>query len=108
MVQIASQELPKGKWFCCVDCKRIYSALQKLLNSGDEKLSESCLGAVRMKLKEKCLDSVGDLDVRWRLLSGKITSRETRVLLAEAVSIFHVSTSPEFCLFKLSVSRLWL
>nr|XP_033513973.1 uncharacterized protein LOC104103774 isoform X2 [Nicotiana tomentosiformis] len=88
------KELPKGKWFCCVDCKRIYSALQKLLNSGDEKLSESCLGAVRMKLKEKCLDSVGDLDVRWRLLSGKITSRETRVLLAEAVSIFHDCFDP--------------
>ncbi|OIT39899.1 PREDICTED: uncharacterized protein LOC109237517 [Nicotiana attenuata] len=88
------KELPKGKWFCCVDCKRIYSALQKLLNSGDEKLSESCLGAVRMKLKDKSLDSVGDLDVRWRLLSGKITSRETRVLLAEAVSIFHDCFDP--------------
>ncbi|KAK4348453.1 hypothetical protein RND71_031208 [Anisodus tanguticus] len=83
------KELPKGKWFCCVDCKRIYSALQNSLTSGEEKLSESCLGAVRMKLKEKRFDFVGVPDVRWRLLSGKITSRETRVLLAEAVSIFH-------------------
>ncbi|XP_059290496.1 uncharacterized protein LOC132044038 isoform X3 [Lycium ferocissimum] len=88
------KELPKGKWFCCVDCKRIYSALQNSLNSGEEKLSESCLGAVRMKLREKRLDFVGVPDVRWRLLSGKITSRETRVLLAEAVSIFHDCFDP--------------
>ncbi|KAK4343079.1 hypothetical protein RND71_038895 [Anisodus tanguticus] len=88
------KELPKGKWFCCVDCKRIYSALQNSLNLGEEKLSESCLGAVRMKLKEKRLDFVGVPDVRWRLLSGKITSRETRVLLAEAVSIFHDCFDP--------------
>lgn len=52
------------------------------------------------------MDFVGDLDVRWRLISGKVTSRETRVLLAEAVSIFHVSISPEFMLSKLTVSRL--
>ncbi|KAL3327696.1 hypothetical protein AABB24_035392 [Solanum stoloniferum] len=88
------KELPKGKWFCCADCKRIYSALQNSLNSGEEKLSESCLGGVRMKLKEKRMDFVGDLDVRWRLISGKITSRETRVLLAEAVSIFHDCFDP--------------
>ncbi|CAN4117156.1 unnamed protein product [Withania somnifera] len=88
------KELPKGKWFCCVDCKRIYSALQNSLSSGEEKLSQSCLGGVRMKLKEKRMDFVGDLDVRWRLLSGKITSRETRVLLAEAVSIFHDCFDP--------------
>lgn len=101
-MQLTSQELPKGKWFCSVDCKRIYSALQNSLTSGEEKLSQSCLGAVRMKLKQKRMDFVGDLDVRWRLLSGKITSRETRVLLAEAVSIFHVSISAEFLLSKLS------
>ncbi|KAJ8532792.1 hypothetical protein K7X08_015681 [Anisodus acutangulus] len=88
------KELPNGKWFCCVDCKRIYSALQNSLNSGEEKLSESCLGAVRMKLKEKRLDFVGVPDVRWRLLSGKIISHETRVLLAEAVSIFHDCFDP--------------
>ncbi|TMW92563.1 hypothetical protein EJD97_012859 [Solanum chilense] len=88
------KELPKGRWFCCADCKRIYSALQNSLHSGEERLSESCLVAVRMKLKEKHMDFVGDLDVRWRLISGKVTSRETRVLLAEAVSIFHDCFDP--------------
>ncbi|KAL6987469.1 hypothetical protein U1Q18_013217, partial [Sarracenia purpurea var. burkii] len=29
------------------------------------------------------------LDVRWRVLSGKITSSETRLLLSKSVAIFH-------------------
>ncbi|XP_019152471.1 PREDICTED: increased DNA methylation 1 isoform X1 [Ipomoea nil] len=88
------KELPKGKWFCCTDCKRIYLALQNLLNSGDEKLPDTCLDIVRAKEMEKGIDSIGDTDVRWRLLSGKMTSRETRVLLAEAVAIFHDCFDP--------------
>lgn len=92
---VASQELPKGKWFCSVDCKRIYSALQNLLNSGEERLPDSCLDATRVKEKQNSLVAVGELDVRWRLLSGRISSRETRRLLAEAVSIFHVSIIPD-------------
>nr|GME14572.1 increased DNA methylation 1 isoform X2 [Ipomoea batatas] len=88
------KELPEGKWFCCTDCQRIYLALQNLLNSGDEKLPDTCLDIVRAKEVEKCIDSIGDIDLRWRLLSGKMTSRETRVLLAEAVAIFHDCFDP--------------
>lgn len=65
-----------------------------MLNSGDEKLPDTCLDIVRAKEVEKCIDSIGDIDLRWRLLSGKMTSRETRVLLAEAVAIFHVCAEP--------------
>ncbi|XP_031127403.1 uncharacterized protein LOC116029493 isoform X1 [Ipomoea triloba] len=88
------KELPKGKWFCCTGCQRIYLALQNLLNSGDEKLPDTYLDIVRAKEVEKCIDSIGDIDLRWRLLSGKMTSRETRVLLAEAVAIFHDCFDP--------------
>ncbi|XP_015056110.1 uncharacterized protein LOC107002562 [Solanum pennellii] len=88
------KELPKGKWFCSVDCKRIYCALQNLLNSGEERLPDSCLDAARVKEKHNSLVAVGELDVRWRLLSGRISSRETRRLLAEAVSIFHDGFDP--------------
>lgn len=88
------KELPKGKWFCSVDCKRIYCALQNLLNSGEERLPDSCLDAGRVKEKHNSLVAVGELDVRWRLLSGRISSRETRRLLAEAVSIFHDGFDP--------------
>ncbi|XP_059296289.1 uncharacterized protein LOC132049482 isoform X1 [Lycium ferocissimum] len=86
------KELPKGKWFCSMNCKSIYSALQNLLNSGEERLPDSCLDAIRVK--ENGLVAVDELDVRWRLLSGRISSRETRRLLAEAVSIFHDGFDP--------------
>lgn len=84
------QELPKGKWFCCVECKRIYLALNNLLNSGPEKLPESSLDHIKKKLVIEGLDTEADTDVRWRILSGKVATRETRLLLSEAVAIFHV------------------
>lgn len=75
-----------------MDCKRIYAALQNLVSSGAaEKLSDSSLGDLRKKHKENGLDSDTNLDVSWRLLNAKVSSRETRVLLSQAVAIFHVS-----------------
>ncbi|CAH9090265.1 unnamed protein product [Cuscuta europaea] len=88
------KELPKGKWFCCSDCKRIYSVLQNLLSSREEKLPNTCLDTVRAKGMGKGVQSIGDIDVRWRLLSGKIASPEVRALLAEAVTIFHDCFDP--------------
>lgn len=88
------KELPKGKWFCSANCKWIYSALQNLLNTGAEKLPEPTLDIIRKKKTDKILDSDTDLDVRWRLLNGKIASRETRVLLSQAVAIFHDCFDP--------------
>lgn len=80
------QELPKGKWFCSANCKWIYSALQNVLNAGAEKLPDSTVDIITKKQTY----SGTNLDVRWRLLNGKIASRETRVLLSQAVAIFHV------------------
>ncbi|XP_075512986.1 uncharacterized protein LOC142548514 isoform X1 [Primulina tabacum] len=88
------KELPKGKWFCSVNCKRIYSALQNLLNNGAEKLPGATLDVVMKKWEGKNLVADTDLDVRWRLLNGKNTSRETRVLLSQAVAIFHECFDP--------------
>ncbi|KAH6762281.1 Acyl-CoA N-acyltransferase with RING/FYVE/PHD-type zinc finger domain-containing protein [Perilla frutescens var. hirtella] len=88
------KELPKGKWFCSGNCKWIYSALHNLLNSGAEKLPDSTLDIIRKKQTDKSSDSDTDLDVRWRLLNGKIASRETRVLLSQAVAIFHDCFDP--------------
>ncbi|XP_047253757.1 uncharacterized protein LOC124887880 [Capsicum annuum] len=76
-VILCDQELPKGKCFCSTNCKRIYSALQNLLNSGEERLPDSCLDATRMETSE------------W-----KSFLRETRRLLAKAVSIFHDGFNP--------------
>ncbi|KAM6593063.1 hypothetical protein CsatA_000766 [Cannabis sativa] len=88
------KELPKGQWFCCMDCSRIHSTLQKLLVTGPEKLPDSISDAMKKKHIEKGLDITNGFDVRWRLISGKIASSESRVLLSKAVSIFHECFDP--------------
>ncbi|KAJ7976876.1 Zinc finger, FYVE/PHD-type [Quillaja saponaria] len=88
------KELPKGKWFCCTDCKRIHSTLQNLLVSGAEKLPDSLLYVIKKKKEEKSLESVIDIDVRWRVISSRVSSPETKSLLSEAVSIFHECFDP--------------
>ncbi|KAG5556783.1 hypothetical protein RHGRI_007146 [Rhododendron griersonianum] len=88
------QELPKGKWFCCMDCERIFSALQKLLIRGEEKIPDSLLDVMKKKHEEKVPDTPTDFDVRWRVLSGKIASPETRLFLSKAVAIFHDCFDP--------------
>ncbi|XVF07796.1 hypothetical protein REPUB_Repub06bG0170500 [Reevesia pubescens] len=91
---LCDQEIPRGKWFCCSDCCRIHSTLQKLLIGGAEKLPDSLLGVIKKKYVEKGLDADLNIDVRWRLLSGKFASPETRLLLSQAVGIFHECFDP--------------
>ncbi|KAL7247969.1 hypothetical protein ACSBR2_002799 [Camellia fascicularis] len=88
------KELPEGKWFCCMVCRRIYSALQNLLVRGEEKIPDSLLDVIKKKHEEKVSDTVTDFDVRWRILSGTIASPETRLLLSKAVAIFHDCFDP--------------
>ncbi|MBA0639730.1 hypothetical protein Goklo_022749 [Gossypium klotzschianum] len=89
------KELPKGKWFCCPDCNRIHSALQKLVIRGEEQLPDSSLDVVKKKHVESSLGSKAKLDIRWRVLSGKMTSLDdTRVTLSKAVAIFHERFDP--------------
>lgn len=65
--------------------------MQKLVADGGEKLPETLLNVIKKKREEKDSEGSVDLDIRWRLLCGKMASDETRVLLSKAVSIFHVS-----------------
>ncbi|XP_022742168.1 uncharacterized protein LOC111293619 isoform X2 [Durio zibethinus] len=88
------REIPRGKWFCCSDCSRIHSTLWTLLIRGAEKLPEFFLDIVKKKHVEKGLDANINIDVRWRLLSGKFASPETRLLLSQAVGIFHECFNP--------------
>ncbi|XP_021722047.1 increased DNA methylation 1-like [Chenopodium quinoa] len=87
-------ELPDGKWFCSMDCRRVESSLQNLLVRGVEKLPKSLVDIIRKKNMHIGSDSGSDLEVSWRLLSGKIASPETRPLLSQAVAIFHESFAP--------------
>ncbi|RVX20011.1 Increased DNA methylation 1 [Vitis vinifera] len=60
------KEVPKGKWFCCHDCKRINSSLQNK-----------------------------DPDIKWRLICGRrASSIEAGSLLSQALSIFHEQFDP--------------
>ncbi|KAJ9184379.1 hypothetical protein P3X46_004110 [Hevea brasiliensis] len=88
------KELPEGKWFCCPDCGRIHSTLQKLIIRGSEKLPISLLDVIKKKNEEKGLETINDIDARWRLLSGKIVSAETKVLLSQALAIFQECFDP--------------
>ncbi|CAI8614716.1 unnamed protein product [Vicia faba] len=88
------EELPKGNWLCCNDCKRIHSTLENVLVRGAERLPQSLLAVIKKKQGEKGLDPINDISVSWRLLSGKNASPETRPLLLEAVSIFHQCFDP--------------
>ncbi|XP_045793681.1 uncharacterized protein LOC123888631 isoform X2 [Trifolium pratense] len=86
--------LPKGNWLCCNDCTRIHSTLENVLVRGYERLPESLLAVIKKKQEVKGLDPMNDIDVKWRLLSGKNASPETRPLLLEAISIFHECFDP--------------
>ncbi|XP_061337691.1 uncharacterized protein LOC133284642 [Gastrolobium bilobum] len=88
------KELPEGNWLCCNDCTRIHSTLENLLVRGDERLPESLLDVIKKKQEERCLEPLNEIDVRWKLLNGKIASPETRPLLLEAVSMFHECFDP--------------
>lgn len=90
---LLQQEIPKGKWFCCINCKRIHSTLSKLVVRGFEKIPESLLTVVKKKFDEKGLDYRNGFDVRWRLVNGNVGTSETRLLLSQALDIFHVSTN---------------
>lgn len=83
--------MPEGKWFCCEDCNKIHTALQKLIVRGSEALPFSLLDGIRQKHGGNNLSNSFDLDVRWRFLSGKTTCSDSGLLLSQAVAIFHVS-----------------
>ncbi|RWR93833.1 zinc finger protein [Cinnamomum micranthum f. kanehirae] len=88
------EELPEGKWFCCSDCKKINTALEKLVLRGSEALPKSLSDVIRRKHSEKSSSDSADLDVRWRLLKGKNESSDSKLLLSKAVAIFHDCFDP--------------
>ncbi|KAL1191053.1 Increased DNA methylation 1 [Cardamine amara subsp. amara] len=92
------QELPEEKWFCSQGCKKINTSLGNLIVHGEEKLSNNILDFIRKKQKpneENCPDDNTTPDIRWRVLSGKLTSSDdTKSLLAKAVSILHERFDP--------------
>ncbi|XP_038991936.1 uncharacterized protein LOC120115253 [Hibiscus syriacus] len=69
------KELLKGNRFCCADCDRIHTALQKLIVRGEEKLPDSSLHVVRKKHAESSLESKDKLDERFDPISDSGSSK---------------------------------
>ncbi|CAN6692291.1 unnamed protein product [Malus baccata var. baccata] len=89
------KELPQDKWFCCSDCLRVHSALQKLVVHGEQKLPDSLLNVVRKKHNEEGPESGANLEIKWRVLNGKMSTDDESVqLLSKALEIFHDRFSP--------------
>ncbi|KAK4417321.1 hypothetical protein Salat_2557700 [Sesamum alatum] len=68
----------------------LYSALQKLLNVGVEKLPDSCLDILKKRISGNNSVANAGFDVKWRLLKGNESPKQDRALLSQAVAIFHV------------------
>ncbi|CAN1307966.1 Increased DNA methylation 1 [Linum perenne] len=91
---LCDQELPEGEWFCCSECSTIHSSLQNLLTCGGEKLSDSHLNAIKSKDAENGSGTGENIDVRWRLVSGKVSAPENKLLLSQALAIFQECFDP--------------
>ncbi|KAL6341881.1 hypothetical protein AAG906_038126 [Vitis piasezkii] len=89
------KEVPKGKWFCCHDCKRINSSLQKLVVHGEEELPHNVLTTIKEKYGRNGSACSKDPDIKWRLICGRrASSIEAGSLLSQALSIFHEQFDP--------------
>lgn len=88
-----NQELPKGMWFCSLDCRRINSALQKLVINGEQELPDSHLNSIRKKHRKNDAENEGSVVVKWRVLNGKMAiDDEIKPLHSKVLAIFHVSS----------------
>ncbi|RDY12932.1 Increased DNA methylation 1, partial [Mucuna pruriens] len=89
------KELPKGNWFCCLDCNQIHTALVNLVACGEKNLPNSILSLIRKKYDDKGLEIKADLDIKWRVLNWKLAaSDDNRQLLSKVVAIFHEQFDP--------------
>ncbi|KAL0462443.1 UNVERIFIED_CONTAM: Increased DNA methylation 1 [Sesamum latifolium] len=91
---ICDQALPADEWFCSRPCNNIYSALQKLIGDGEQRLPEALLDVLKMKCEGRDLQNNPELGIRWRLLHGKKATEDTRAWLSGAVNIFHDRFDP--------------
>lgn len=65
--------------------------MQDFLLQGAEALPSVDADVIKKKYDEKGLTKDADTDIRWRLLSGRDASADTKLLLSRAVAIFHVN-----------------
>ncbi|KAL3849575.1 hypothetical protein ACJIZ3_011457 [Penstemon smallii] len=82
--------VPKDSWFCCIQCNEINSALQKLIDDGEQRLPEFLSSILKTKYEEQGSGP----DIKWRLLRGREAPIAMRKPLSAAVSVFHEQFQP--------------
>lgn len=92
MFNVCFQELPEDKWFCCIECNKIFEALQNLACSGPEAIPPAASAAVYNKQATIGLNDGSIDEIQWCILSGKSRFPQHLVLLSRAAAIFRVSS----------------
>ncbi|KAL5537316.1 hypothetical protein UlMin_045665 [Ulmus minor] len=89
------KELPKDKWFCCDDCRRIHMAIQNAVSIGPEIVPPSLSDTIMKKYADGglAMDGVAD-DIQWRILSGKSRYPEHLPFLSRSAAIFRECFDP--------------
>ncbi|KFK29452.1 hypothetical protein AALP_AA7G136200, partial [Arabis alpina] len=88
------KEIPHDKWFCCSDCSRIHTALQRSVSRGPQTIPAPLLDLICRKDREKGIFSDTGDTVQWRILSGKSRYPEHLPLLSRAAVIFRECFDP--------------
>ncbi|KAK9290195.1 hypothetical protein L1049_008361 [Liquidambar formosana] len=88
------KELPKDKWFCCDDCRRIHEDLQNLVYNGAEMIPASLSNTINRKHVEKGYADGAVDDFQCRILSGKSRFPEHLPFLSRAAAIFRECFDP--------------
>ncbi|CAI9289519.1 unnamed protein product [Lactuca saligna] len=93
-VIVCDQELPSGNWFCSVDCGILNFILERLVECGPVKVPHSLTGLIKSTVGDANGIGITNSDMKWIVLRGKGVSDENRVLISQAVDIFHNCFNP--------------
>ncbi|XP_051148665.1 uncharacterized protein LOC127263602 [Andrographis paniculata] len=96
--------LPEDEWFCCAECKRIHSTLQKFVSNCDMELPETVVEILKKKVKGKASkQSPNYSNMKWRILKPDSNSEDNRAWLSTVKTILE-HQFPDLKLSKVDVS----
>ncbi|KAC9936425.1 hypothetical protein E3N88_45054 [Mikania micrantha] len=92
-MDIDLKELPPGNWFCSADCMSLHSLIE-FVTFQPLMVCNSYMEVVKKKLKGSDAESITNLDVKWVVFKGNNACEEKKLLLTEAIDIFHDCFNP--------------
>ncbi|KAJ0497492.1 putative histone acetyltransferase chromatin regulator PHD family [Helianthus annuus] len=91
---IVLKELPTGDWFCSSDCHSLHRFIKLLVEYGPLKVRDSDMRFVKKNVQGSDVDGLKYIDARWYVFSGKDACERDKLLLEQAVAIYHVCFNP--------------